>query len=103
MSYSLIGRASAAEKLAAIRACRAAAAAVGCQDRGVADAEAGVHDLVLAAGRDRPRRVRAGHLLEAGHERHLGPERLAVEIERLFAAAFETDMGFDAHDVSSVF
>src|SRR5438552_12506779 len=60
-----------------------------------------MHDLVFAARRDRPRRVRTGHVLEPREKRHFGAQRLAVELDRLLAATLEDQVRLNLHKFSS--
>jgi hypothetical protein len=83
---------------------RPVVAAVGRHERHAADAERGVHDLLLEPRLEHPggRRLRA--LVEAHHPLDLGAEGLAVELQRLLAAAGEVQVRGDGrarHDFSS--
>ena len=73
-------------------------AAIGCHQSGVADANARMHHLVLV-GRRAHRLV--GTVLPTHQHRHLGAERLLIEIERLVAAAVEEQIGLNLHGFSS--
>src|SRR5215472_17580499 len=64
-------------------------AAVGCHHVLAADAQARMHDLVVAAGRNHAGRRRLRAFLIAHHHLDLGAQRLLVELDRLLAAAVE--------------
>src|SRR5262249_25983526 len=64
-------------------------AAVGRHHVLAADAQARMHDLVVAAGRNHAGRRRFRAFLIAHHHLDLGAQRLLVELDRLLAAAVE--------------
>src|SRR5208282_2077687 len=76
------------------------AAAIGSHHARVADADARVHHLLRGVGRDHGLLIALGAVLEAHEHRHLGAERLAVELERLLGAAVEKQVGLDLHWLS---
>src|SRR5437868_561405 len=77
--------------------------AVGCEDGRVTDLKSDVHDLVLVGIRIRI----VGtwwHVLEAHQMHDLCVDRRAIEINRLFAAAVEEQIGLNRHcRLSSMF
>src|SRR5690606_8719556 len=70
---------------------------VGGHDGRVADPDLGVHHLVAGRRRHalRAAGLAVGAVLVAHQHAGLGAERLAVEIERLFGAALEEEVGED--------
>src|SRR4051794_2840141 len=68
-------------------------------ERGVANAEAGMHHLILSAGRNA---ALLGAALETHHHRHLCAQRTAVELERFFATAIKVQVSLDLHCGSPV-
>src|SRR6185437_12568084 len=56
-----------------------------------------MHHLVLGAGRDHAGLMRLGRFLEAQEHDHFGAGGLAVEIDRLLAAAVEEQIGLYLH------
>ena len=74
---------------------RPVVAPVGGHQRGAADPERGVHDLLLEALLEHPGRRRLGALVVPHHHLDLGPECLAVELDRLLAAAGEEQVRGD--------
>jgi hypothetical protein len=76
------------------------AATVGGHHRGLADAKARMHDLVLRTGRHHAGWRRLRVVLEAHEHRHLGAEHAAVELDCFLAVAVEEQIGLDVHDIS---
>jgi len=84
-------------QIEALKARCAAAASVRCHHDGIADAKARMHDLVLAARRQHAWAVRLRAVAVAHQHLDLGVEHFAVELDGLFAAAFEKQVGLDVH------
>src|SRR5205807_7258275 len=76
------------------------AAAVGSHQRGLADAEARMHHLVLGTGRDHAGLRGLGSVLPAHQSCDLGADCLAVELEGLLAATVEEQVRLDLHGIS---